>query len=169
MVVEAADRSRVAVEEDVEEIVRVGEVGVPVAAERHAVAGALQRLARFDRRVSIDVDLNADRGEVLDDQRELAGVVELVRFPCPVLDAEFAGESRLAHQRPRLVRIVVVAAQRGVVSERAWREQRAGDDAEAGKDALVDPLAIDGVVDGLAHLELVERRDRAVVSEVRGV
>src|SRR5258707_9639511 len=51
------------------------------------------------------------------DQRELPGVVELVRFPGTVLDAEAAADSRLLHQRPGPYGIVIVAAHRGVVSE----------------------------------------------------
>ena len=70
--IDTARGIRVAVEEDIEEIVGVGNVGVPVGAEDQPVTGLLQGTPRFGRRMRGDVDLNADRLEILDDASQQA-------------------------------------------------------------------------------------------------
>ena len=156
-------------EEDVEEIVGVRKIGVPVPAEHHPMPRLLQRTSRLGRRVAADVDLDADRREIFDDQRQQAGVVELVRVPGSVVDTESGGIASLAHQRASQIGIVFDAAQAGLVSEEAGREEGAGDDTESAENALVDAIAIDGVTDRPPHFRAIERRSRAVVSEVRSM
>ena len=144
--------------EDVEEIVGIGKVGVPVGEIQQPVSSDCARRTDIRGAMPRHVHVDAHLLEILDDERDHARVVEFVRVPGAVLDAETRPVAGLPQQRARALGVVIEAPELLVVAEEAWREESLRDHRFAGEDLFVDPAAVDCVVERLPHLDSVERR-----------
>src|SRR5438874_11370474 len=138
MEVRAAHSARVGVEKDIEEIIGIGKIGVPVSAEHHPMSRLLQRAPRLGRGMPRDIDLDADRREVLDQQRQQSRVVEFIGVPSSILDAKSGRITTVAYERTRAFNVVLESAQAWLVAQEAGREEGVGDDAEPAEDFLID-------------------------------
>ena len=109
----------------------------------------------------LDLDVEPDLGELvlqhldgLGDLRELRGAADEADLR---VDGHAVGLG-LLDELLGLVGVVRPQLQLVVVSDDAGRDQLRGGVAEAAEQRLDDAGAVDGVVDGLAHADVVERR-----------
>jgi hypothetical protein len=129
---------------------------VRVHGDDRDVHGVRGRLAHVAHEVGLlPRDGDAELGEGLLDDR----LVWLEGTGHRHGDVEAIGVARLGQQRLGLLDVErVLRVERLHVARRAGREQLGGDEALALRDRLLDALAVEGVVERLAHLHVAEGR-----------